>query len=201
MDSNVWTWLSGLLVSISGIYYAVLVYRREAPCNPISWAAWGIVGVAIFLTSETTFGMNAITFGAINPFAVAAIGAWRQLERAETPTRREIVSGLLALIAIGAWIISRTGGYPSEWILGLSIAADMIPLWPILVGAWTRPQDDKPFAWLLFGVGFGISSFGLHEISVFTLAVPAYMFVGSMTVALPLASYRWQRRAPIREWA
>jgi len=200
MSSEFWTSLSGLLVSASGVYYAVLVFCRKAPSNSVSWAAWAVIGCAIFLTSETTFGINAITFAVVNPTMITAIGVWRQFEQTKMPSKRELIGGALGFSAIGAWLLANAYNAPSEWTLGLSIAADLIPGWLIMQGAWENPEGDKPFPWILFSFGFGIGAFGLKEFSLFTLAVPIYMvFIGTV-IALPLILYRIHYRKPIREW-
>ncbi len=200
MGPEFWTFLSGLLVSISGLYYAILVFSHKAPGNPMSWAAWSIIGLAMFLTSDTPFGFNAMTFGVVNPTMITAIGVWRQFEQVKLPSKREIIGGVLGLVAISAWLLATKLQAPAEWTLGLSIAADCIPLWLIIRGAWENPADDKPFAWALFGFGFGIGGFGVTELSPFTLALPIYMFVAANIVALPLALYRIRNRMPAREW-
>ncbi len=200
MGPEFWTSLSGLLVSISGIYYAILVFSRKVPGNPVSWGAWGVIGIALFVTSETTFGLNAMTFGMVNPIVVAIIAGRRQYQKAEMPPRRDLIGGAIGLVAIAAWLMANQYHMPAKWTLGLSIAADCIPLWLIIQGAWEKPYDDKPFAWALFGFGFGVGGFGVAKLSVFTLALPVYMFIGANAVALPLALYRIRHRMPIREW-
>jgi hypothetical protein len=195
-----WISLSGFLVSISGMYYIWQVYTRKAPGNPVSWAAWAVIGWALYLTSNVPFGVNAQTFGAVNPTAIALIAAWRQYSEAQTPSTREILGGVLGCLAIILWLLAEYQGAPTKWILGLSIAADCIPLWLIAEGAWENPRDDKPFAWLLFSFGYGISAFGLEKFSVFTLALPVYMFVGANIVAWPLVRYRMLHSIPIRQW-
>lgn len=200
MSPEFWIQLSGLLVSISGGYYAILVFLRKAPGNPTSWGTWGLIGIAIFLTSGTTFGINAMTFGMVNPLIIAAIGAWRQFAQAQMPSKREMTGGLIGVIAIAVWLVAKELKAPTEWTLILSLVADCIPLLVIIRGAWEKPQDDKPFAWALFAFGFGIGSFGLSEFTPFTLALPIYMFVGSNIVIVPLVLYRIRHRIPIRQW-
>lgn len=200
MGPEFWTSLSGLLVSASGIYYAVLVFLRKAPSNPVTWGAWSVIGTALFLTSGTVFGMNALTFGMINPIAITLIAVWRQFTQAEMPSRREIIGGAIGIVAITVWLIGKKYQMSTEWALAFSIAADFTPLLPIIQNAWKNPDADKPLPWALFAFGFGVGGFGLSELSVFTLAVPIYMFVGANTVALPLALHRIRHRMPIREW-
>jgi hypothetical protein len=200
MSSEFWTYLSGLLVSISGTYYAVLVFLRKAPGNPASWLAWSIIGMAMFVTSDASVGFNAITFNVTNPTVITIIGLWRQFAQTKMPTRREMIGGTLGLVAIAAWLLTMKLQAPAGWTLGLSILADLVPLWLVIEGAWENPQDDKPFAWALFAFGFGLGAFGLTEFSLFTLALPVYMFIGPNVVALPLVMYRIRHQTPLREW-
>ena len=201
MGSINWISLSGFLVSMSGLYYIVQVYTRRAPGNPVSWAAWAVIGWALYLTSDAPFGVNAQTFGAVNPSAIAVIAAYRQYSEAQVPSAREIVGGVLGALAIVLWLLAEYHGASTKWILGLSILADCIPLWLIAEGAWENPKDDKPFAWLLFSFGYGISAFGLEEFTPFTLALPVYMFFGANIVAWPLVQYRRRNSIPIWQWA
>ncbi len=201
MSTINWISLSGLLVSLSGVYYLVLVFTRRAPGNPVSWASWAVIGWAILLTSGAPFGCNAQTFGAVNPTAIAIVALWRQFYEAKALERREVIGGSLGLFAIGLWLFADHVGAPKEWILGLSIAADCLPLWLIAEGVWRNPKDDKPFAWLLFMLGYSISVLGLPEYTWFTLALPLYMVIGSGFVAWPLVMYRARAKAPIRQWA
>lgn len=201
MSTINWISLSGLLVSLSGMYYLVLVFTRKAPGNPVSWASWAVIGWAILLTSGVPFGCNAQTFGALNPTAIAMVALWRQFYEAKALERREVVGGSLGLLAIGLWLFADHVGASKEWILGLSIAADCLPLWLIAEGAWRSPEDDKPFAWELFAFGYGIQAFGLEELNTFTLALPVYMFVGAHVVSIPLIAHRVRNRIPITQWA
>lgn len=200
MDAAFFTALSGLMVSVSGVYYAVLVWNRKAPGNPLTWVVWAVIGVALFITSNTTFGLNAMTFGMVNPIAISAIAIYREFAEAKIPTKREIVSGLIGLAAIVAWWFVRADKSLSEWTLLLAITADCVPLWPVVRGAWDDPTGDKPLPWALAGFGFGVGGFGLTELSVYTLALPVYMFFGANAVTLPLALHRLRTRAPLREW-
>lgn len=201
MGQEFWTSLSGFFVSISGIYYAFLVFNRKAPSNPMSWGVWGVIGISFFITSKTTLGINAMTFNMINPLVVAAIGAFRQFKEMKWPSRSEIIGGTIGLAAIAGGIIMRESNATAEWLLALAIVADCVPAIPIIRNSWKNPSEDKPLPWMIFGFGFGIGIFGLNEFSLFNLAVPVYMFFGANSIAYPLARHRMRNSMPITQWA
>lgn len=200
MGPEFWTSLSGLLVSASGIYYAALVFLRKAPSNPVTWGAWSVIGAALFVTSGATFGMNPMTFGVINPAVITFIAIWRQYRLAEKPSKQEIIGSAIGIMAIIAWLFAKRYQISAEWTLLFAMAADCVPALPILQNALEKPLTDRPFPWILYAFGYGILGFGLEELSMFTLALPIYMFVAANGIALPLVLYRIRHRMPIREW-
>lgn len=200
MSHEAWLMLSGFLVSATGLYYAVLVGMKLSPCNPVTWGAWSIIGVAIFITSKSVFGFNAITFGMLNPIVVTLVGAIRQYQAAERPSKTEWAGGIVGVVAIATYWVCTLLGMKNDWTLALSIIADVIPSIPIIINSWEHPDKDVPTPWMIFGFGYGISAFGQAEWNSFTLALPIYMFLGANILALPLARYRFQKRTPWLRW-
>jgi hypothetical protein len=198
MSPEFWTNLSGLLVLTSGTYYAILVYLGKAPGNPANWGTWSVIGAAIFFTSATPFGFNPITLSMTNPTVITLVALLQRYKEAALPTTQDIVGGSIGFLTIGAWYFADKLHASTEWILCLAILADVIPAVFIARGAWKKPQDDKPFPWLLFMLGFGISGFNKPMWS--DRIVPIYMVLSASFIVVPLVWYRVRHRMSYREW-
>lgn len=194
--------ISGLLVIVSIIPYAIRTWQGKIHPNLTSWSLWALIGLALLLTYKSSgAGSNVwpAVFGFTNPFLITLLvlkkhGRWTKMNRVE------IVCLILGLISLGIWVVVHDRQELAQYALYLAIAADICAAIPTIVFVWTQPDGDRPFAWCFFAVGYGLVIFAITEHTFANYVLPLYMFFGSLSVALPLALYRWKKRLPLSEW-
>lgn len=194
--------VSGLLVVASVIPYGIRTYQGKVQPNLTSWSLWTLIGLALLLTYKSS-GAEAnvwpAVFGFTNPLLITILvlrrhGGWMRLNRVEATC---LVFGLLSL---GLWLLVRENKEMAQYALYLAIVADLLAAIPTIVFVWTQPNGDRPFAWSLFAVGYGLAIFAITEHTFANYVLPLYMFFGALSITLPLALYRWRQKAPLSEW-
>ena len=221
--------LSGGLVFLSIVPYALRTYQGKIQPVPTSWALWSLIGLAILLTYRSSGAQANIwpaVFGFANPTLIAILGVWRHaangksdllgygLYFASPPPRSpgstwsprklnvaERLCFLLGIVALAMWLFVRHNSELSQYALCVAIVADLCAAIPTIVFVWAEPGRDRPFAWVLFAVGCLVSVFAIPENTLANWVLPLYMAVVALAVALPLALYRFRQRTPLRQWA
>jgi hypothetical protein len=194
--------LSGILVVVSVIPYAIRTYQGKIRPNLTSWSLWSLIGLSLLLTYKSS-GAEAnvwpAIFGFFNPCLITVLATMR---RGETNKLNvvEWVCILLCLIALAGWWFMRTEREWVQYALYIAIVADGCAAIPTIVFVWRKPQEDRPFAWGLFAIGYGLVIFAIPEQTFANYILPLWMFFGAMAVALPLAWHRYKNSTPITEW-
>ncbi len=194
-------WISGLLVIVSVIPYAIRVYRREIPANLVSWSIWSVIGLALLLTYKSSGAKDNLwptIFGFTNPCLITILAYWRGEKK--RPDRLEIACVIIATLSIIGWGFVRDNPHLAQYALYLAMIADLCAGTPIGLAAWEKPTEDRPFMWFFFGLGYGLTIFAIKEHTLANDLLPSYMFIMCTIVSLPLIRYRWQKRLPIQEW-
>jgi hypothetical protein len=194
--------ISGLLVVVSIVPYAIRTWQDKIHPNLTSWSLWALIGLALLLTYKSSgAGSNVwpAVFGFTNPLLITLLvlkkhGRWTKMNRVE------IVCLILGLIALGIWIVVHDKQELAQYALYLAIAADISAAIPTFVFVWTQPDGDRPFAWVFFAVGYGLAIFAITEHTFSNYVLPLTMFLAALSVALPLVLYRWKKKIPLSEW-
>lgn len=195
--------LSGGLVFLSIIPYAIRTYQGKIRPVPTSWSLWSLIGLAILLTYRSS-GAEAnvwpAVFGFINPTVITILSAWRhgQWKKPNIPERLCFLFGILSLIM---WLFLRQNRELALYALCVAIAADLCAAIPTIIFVWAQPDGDRPFAWVLFASGYFIAVFAIQENTLANWVLPLYMTAVALAVALPLALYRLRQEVPLKEWA
>ena len=194
--------ISGFVVIISIIPYGLRVYQGKIMPNLTSWSLWTLIGFALLLTYKSS-GAEAnvwpAVFGFVNPLLITLLvlrqrGGWGKPNKVEASC---LVFGLLSL---GLWICVRGNKGLAQYALYLAILADACASVPTIVFVWTKPEDERPFAWCLFAIGYGLVVFAITEHTFANYILPLYMFVGALSIAVPLILHRLRQKAPLSEW-
>ncbi|MSU55441.1 MAG: hypothetical protein EXS46_02780 [Candidatus Taylorbacteria bacterium] len=194
--------VSGLLVVASIIPYSIRTYQGKIQPILTSWSLWTLNGLALLLTYKSS-GAEAnvwpAVFGFTNPLLITIIvllryGGWTK------PNRVEIACLVFGLLSLGLWLGVRENKEMSQYALYLAIVADLFAAIPTIEFVWRQPNGDRPFAWALFAVGYGLAIFAITENTFANWVLPFYMICGSLSVAFPLALYRWRHKVPLSEW-
>lgn len=194
--------ISGLLVIASIIPYGLRTYQGKVQPNLTSFVLWTLISLTLLLTYRSSgAGANIwpAVFGFTNPLLITLLVLRRKGRMAKfSPLEKACL--VLGLLSLGLWLVVRENKELSQWALYLAIVADLFAAIPTIRFVWTSPQDDRPFAWALFAVGYGLAIFAVPERTFANCVLPLYMFFGSFSITLPLAWYRWRHKIPLSEW-
>lgn len=203
MTHEMFGMLSGTIVIVSIIPYTIRTYQRKITPNPASWSLWTLIGLTLLLTYKSS-GAEAnvwpAVFGFTNPLLITLIlikrhSEWEKLNRVEQACL------VLGLVSLGLWAWLQGNKELVQYALYLSIAADACAAIPTVYFVWTQPDKERPFAWGLFSIGYGLAVFAITEHTFANYVLPIYMCLGSASITLPLILYRLRNNAPLREWA
>ena len=194
--------ISGLLVILSVIPYAIRTYEGKVHPNLTSWSLWSLIGLALLLTYKSSGAESNVwpaVFGFTNPALITLMvlkkqGRWKKMNRLE------VVCLVLGLISLGMWVAVHNRQDLAQYALCLAIAADVCAAIPTFHFVWTQPEGDRPLAWCFFAVGYGLAIFAITEHTFANYVLPLYMFFGALSVALPLILYRLRKKIPLSEW-
>ncbi len=194
--------ISGLLVIVSAIPYGIRTYQGKIQPNLTSWSLWTLIGLVLLFTYKSS-GAEAnvwpAVFGFTNPLLITILVLKRRGEWTK-PNRVEVACLVFGLLSFGLWLGVRESKELSQYALYLAIVADACAAIPTIVFVWTQPNGDRPFAWAFFAVGYGLAIFAITEHTFANYVLPLWMFFGALSIALPLALYRWRQKVPLSEW-
>lgn len=194
--------LSGIVVIVSIIPYAIRVYQRKIHPNVTSWSLWTMISLTLLLTYRSS-GAEAnvwpAVFGFTNPLLLTVILVWRK-EKWEKLSKLELVCLLAGLASLVMWIYTRESKGLVQWALYVGLVADTCASIPTINFVWKNPSEDRPFAWVLFSVGYSIAIFAITEHTVVNYALPIYMIAGCLFIAMPLVIYRIKHHTHFMEW-
>ena len=194
--------ISGLLVIASIIPYGLRTYQGKVQPNLTSFVLWTLISLTLLLTYRSSgAGANIwpAVFGFTNPLLITLLVLRRKGKMAKfTPLEKACL--VLGLLSLGLWLVVSDNRELCQWSLCLAIVADLFAAIPTIRFVWARPQDDRPFAWALFAVGYGLAIFAVPERTFANYVLPLYMFFGSFSITLPLVWHRWRHKIPLSEW-
>jgi hypothetical protein len=194
---------SGGLVFLSVVPYAIRTYERKIQPVPTTWSLWSLIGLAVLLTYRSS-GAEAnawpAVFGFVNPSVIMILSVWRRAEW-KRPTVPEQFCFFFGLLSLAMWIFVRQNQNLAQYALYVAIAADLCAAIPTIIFVWREPDRDRPFAWVIFAVGYFLAIFAIPEDTLANWIVPLYMTLVALAVAFPLALHRVRLRVPLKEWA
>lgn len=204
MKAEFWTYSSAFIVGISGFYYATRAWQGQIFPNPVSWGVWAVVGVALFLAADSSKAEAvywSTLVGAWNPTMIAGVILWRSRSKMYGLQKHEKQCLALATVGYLLWFSVHDLPEVAPWSMYFMIAVDLFALWPTWKQLRSDPMSDKPFPWVIFGWGFGLSGFAIEVNTLANWALPVYMFVGANLVALPMIVARIRQKIPLVQWA
>lgn len=202
MNTEIIGFISGLLVTASSVPYGIRTYQGKVHPNLTTWLLWTLIGFVLLVTYISS-GAKAnawpAVFGFICPLLITCLvfrknSDWKKLDRIE------IGCLFLGLLALSVWLVVRESKELSQWALYLAIAADLFAAIPTIIFVWKKPNEDRPFSWALFAVGYGLAIFAITEHTFSNYILPIYMFLGAFSITLPLIHHRWRNKVPLTEW-
>lgn len=185
----------------SAVPYAIRVFQRKIQPNLVSWSLWSLIGLALLLTyrsSGATSNVWPAVFGFFNPTLITVLALWRR-ERIK-PERWELVCGAIGIASIVWWGFVYDEVSQAQFALYLAIVADGCASIPTIGFVWRSPDEDRPLAWGMFAMGYGLAIFAISDHTFANYALPVYMFIGASMIAGILAAHRVRNRLPVTEW-
>ncbi|MCX6763224.1 MAG: hypothetical protein NTZ97_00605 [Candidatus Moranbacteria bacterium] len=195
-------YISGLLVIASIVPYLFRIWQKKITPNITSWSLWTLIGFALLLTYKSSGAKANIwpaVFGFINPLLVTIVAIIRQGELLKMD-KTEKYCLAIGLISLFMWYYLRENKNLVQYALYAAILADLCAAIPTIKLVWKKPWDDRPFMWSCYSLGYGLGMFAITEYTFANYSLPAYMFLGALSVALPLILYRIKNKIPLREW-
>ncbi|MEK7390713.1 MAG: hypothetical protein AAB635_01075 [Patescibacteria group bacterium] len=193
--------MSGFIVVLSTIPYGIRVYQRKIKPNLVSWSIWAFLGLALLLTYKSSgAGSNLwpAVFGFTNPLIIAILAIWRGEHK--RPTRLEVACVAFGVASIVLWYFVQNDPSTVQYALYIAIIADLWAAIPTIVFLWNNPKEDRPVAWSVFAVGYGIAVFAITEHTFANYILPLYVFALAGTIACLLVVYRVKNHVPLKEW-
>jgi hypothetical protein len=194
--------LSGGLVLLSIVPYAIRTYDGKIRPVPTSWSLWSLIGLALLLTYRSAGASANIWpafFGFTNPTLITILSVWRR-EKWKKPNLAERLCFVFGIASLVLWLAVRRSQELSQFALVVAIAADFCAALPTVKFVWAEPGRDRPVSWVLFGIGYFLAVFATPENTFANWALPLYMTAISFSVALPLVLYRVRQNVPLGEW-
>ncbi len=193
--------ISGILVAVSVIPYAIRTYQRKIRPNAASWSIWTLLGLAILLTyksSGATTNIWPAVFGFINPLLITILVLWRGEKHKPTPL--EVYCAITGIGSIILWWFVQGNKELSVYALCLALIADTIAAIPTIIFVWKTPEGDRPFAWGMFVIAYGIVFFAIKEHTFSNYILPIYMVVTCSLITFPLIRHRIKNKSPAFDW-
>lgn len=192
--------VSGIVVLLSIIPYAVRVYQRKIVANLVSWLIWSMVALALLANYDMSGAKDnlwTLIWGTANPFIITFIALWRGGTR--KIGRFDIWCLAFGIISMIVWLYFSSKEAATLGLV-MGIVADAFALVPTIRGAYVRPEDDRPMMWGVFSLGYVISLFSITEHTFSNYVLPLYFSIGAGIVFSVLARYRVRNKIPISEW-
>jgi hypothetical protein len=196
--------ISGFLVAVCIIPYSIRVWQKKITPEPTSWLLWSILGLALLLTYKDSGAQDNIwpaVFGFTNPILIFLLILVKQKGRLKKITEKTDLFCLIAgLVSLLMWALMRKDPHLVQYALYIAIIADGLAAIPTIISYRNNPIEDRPFAWGLFSVGYGLAIFAINEHTIANYALPLYMFATSMIVTMLLSAFRIKQKIPLKEW-
>lgn len=202
MKTELIGWISGALVIISIIPYAIRVAERKIKPVLATWLLWTIIGFALLVTYKSSGAEDNIwpvVFGFTNPFLITCL-LFKQGKKLGKISEGEKKCLVIALISIVMWLFLRQDKHLVQFSLYVGMIADLFAAAPTFISLWKNPEDDRPFAWIIFAIGYGLGIFSVKENTFVMYFLPIYMCLGSSSIASILITYRIKKSIPLRKW-
>lgn len=171
----------GVLFNFAGsLSYAILVLKGKIKPNRVTWFFWALAPLIAFsaeldegvgLQSLMTF---AVGFGPLMTFIASFFNKqaeWRL-------TRFDYICGLLALLGLAFWYLTKAGNIA----IVFSIFADTAAAVPTLKKAWKFPETESYWPFLLAILSATITLATIKTWDFAHFGFPAYIFLQCVTL-------------------
>ena len=202
MDKELIGMTSGGIVLLSVIPYLWRVYEGKIHPNITTWSLWTLIGLILLLTYNSSGAKESIwpaVFGFTNPFMVVVLSIWKKGEIGRL-NKTEQLCVFVTSAALIMWFFMKDYRDVVQYALYVALVADVVATVPQMIFVWESPYRDRPFAWWIFGIGYGLAIFAISEHTIANYALPVFMTIVAFAITTPLVVYRLKKKIPLREW-
>lgn len=184
MISENFIWVALLINLFGTVIYLLDTLKGRVKPNKVTWLLWTVNPLVAFaaeihqqvgIQSLLTF---AIGFGPLIIFLASFVNKkayWKI-------TRADIACGLLSLIGLSLWYLTRVGNLA----IVFSLIADAFAALPTLYKAYKNPDTENSFAYLTAAISGIITLLTIRYWNFETYAFPVYIFLINFLIALAI---------------
>jgi cell division protein FtsW (lipid II flippase) len=194
--------ISGLITSLSIVPYAWRIWQRKTQPVTTTWVLLSFLGLAFLLTyndSGAEANIWPAVAGFVNPVVVVVL-SWMRGGKRKKLSNYEWLSIAFCGLALEMWFLMRLNKDYAQFALYLAIVADALALLPTVVDYYKDPTKDRPGAWLMFAIGYGIGMFAIVENTWANYSLPIYIVLAHLIIVFPLIRLRLRKGTLRKEW-
>ena len=180
IDHN-WIFLGAAFNLVGSTTYVIATLRGKTKPNRITWFLWALaplIAFAAMLGDGVSPQDGLMTFMVGFGPTMIFLASFFNKKAFWKITKFDIICGLLSLLGIVAWAVTRTG---ASAIL-FSVLADGLALLPTLVKAWKEPETENFVVFMNASISATITLLALKAYDFEHLAFPVYILVVCLTM-------------------
>lgn len=165
-----------LIGIIAGLGYAWDTFKGRAKPNRVSFFLWFLTPTIAF-SAQVSQGVGLLALQTLSQGLLPLLilfASFKSRSGAWKITKFDICCGLLSVVGIALWLITKSGNLA----IVFSIVADSLAALPTMVKAYKSPESEVLWLWLVTAIGAGIS---LLTITTWTFA--NYGFIGYLLLS------------------
>jgi len=194
--------ISGLMVLLGAIPYAWRVWQGKITPNIVTWLLFSLVELSMVLNYKN-IGAEDNLWPAILAFVdslfitIILLAKYRKKIKLKLFDYFCFFAGFISLILWWYWL-----GNPiyAQYSLYAAMLADVFAGIATLNSDKNKPDEDRPYMWLMFAFAFGLDMFAIKDHNIANYSLPIYMSLGAIVVAIPLIIYRLKLKIPLKYW-
>lgn len=175
--------------------YVVETIKGRTKPNRVSWFLWALAPLIAFSAQRTEgVGVSSVmTFMVGFSPLVIFLASFVNRNAYWQVTRLDIVCGVVSLVALGLWLLTRTGTVA----IALSIAADALAAVPTILKSWKQPETEDYRIYLYAIVSAVITLLTVRSWDFATCGFPVYILLlgGLLTIVIAFPKFRPHRKA------
>ncbi len=175
IDHN-WIFLGAAFNLVGSITYVIATVQGKTKPNRVTWFLWALAPLIAFaaMIREGVSPLDGLMtfmvgFGPLMVFIASFVNKdsfWKI-------STFDIVCGVLSVLGIVAWAVTRTGAVA----ILFSVIADALALLPTLVKSWKEPESENHVVFMNGAISALITLLALKTYNFDHLAFPIYIFV------------------------
>ena len=182
------------LNSLGAVTYVADTLRGTVSPNRVTWFLWAVAPLIAFSAQVVEgVGLPALmTFMAGFTPLLVFIASFLNKKSAWQLGRIDIICGLLSVVGLGLWSVTRTGTVA----IIFSILADALAAWPTVVKGYRFPATENYWLFLLSSLSAIITLMTLKRWDIASAAFPLYI-LGVSGMLFVLIRFNAQVRAAV----